>query len=386
MKIRTIASVATLVGVFAGTPAMQAEDEAGSFISLPKNVESIKLYGDARFRYQFENAKSFGSTTDKERSRWRYRARFGSIVNFKDSNVSMGVRAETSKNNDSTNANFGGYFDKVGDELFLGLVYITYEGENLTVSAGKQKHPFKISSAWWDSDINPEGISESFSVGDWNFNFGQYIVDETKESSSSGEDDFLFVAQGVWKTGDVTLAPIVLGSAGGKADASETSGNFSGENSNGYFHDFLVVALPFEVKLNSGKLFGTVGLNLKGDDAAAEPTSPFYDGGNGTNENLFFNFGYQFGSAKKAGQWQAGVEYRYIEAAAYTPNLSDSDFGKNSTNQEGLVAKYKYMATDFLSYGVTAFLTDSIDDSDYWGDAISKGKTTMLQVDAAIKF
>lgn len=393
MNIRNLVRSTISVGAIAlGATATQSNAaEGGEFISLPKHVSSMKLYGDARFRYQYENAKSFGSDSNKDRSRWRYRVRIGTDMDFKDSNFSMGIRAETAKGNDSTNANFGGYFDKVGDELFVGLAFLKYDTDDMTILLGKHKKPFKISSAWWDSDINPEGISETFAFGDVSVNLGQYIIDEEREDKGDA-DDFLFIGQAVWGTGDLTLAPIFMVTTGGTSVYGENAkdGTFSsGENSNDWFHDFFVVALPFEYKLEGGKLFGTVGINLAAEDAAENPDSPFYDGGAGSSEDLFFNFGYKYGSAKKAGQWEASAEYRYVEAAAYTPNLSDSDFAKGSTNQEGFVLKYKYMQTDFFSYGVSAMLSDSIN-KDYGngdaGGAISKGEVAIIQLDASIKF
>lgn len=381
MNIRKIVRVTlSASAIVTGATYSQLQAEEGAFVSLPKNVSNIELYGDARFRFQYEDVE------DKDgRSRWRYRARLGANVKFDNPAYSMGFRLETGEANDSTNANFGGYFDKVGDELFLGLVFMKYTADDWDLTIGKHKQPFTIQKAWWDGDINPEGLSETFAVGDVTVKLGQYIIDEEDERKASGGDDFLFVAQAEWKTDNLTLSPFTMVSTGGSSTSSET-GTFSGENSNTVLGDFFVVALPFEYKVSSGKFFGTWGVNLNGDDLMTTPDTVYYSGNlDNSSQNQFFNIGYQHGSAKKEGQSQFGIEYRFIEAGAYTPNLSDSDFAKNHTNQEGFVAHYKHMFTDFFAGQVTVIMSDPID-SGYTANVSDSATIKILQVDASIKF
>jgi len=98
------------------TPAVVKD----SRIKLNDSIEQLKFYGDLRLRYQYESTESQNSWSDSSRSRWRYRLRTGIDYNF-DSNWSAGIRLETSNGNDSTNANFGGFFDKQKDDLYVGL-------------------------------------------------------------------------------------------------------------------------------------------------------------------------------------------------------------------------------------------------------------------------
>lgn len=353
-------------------------------VALPKALGAMRLYGDARFRFQAEDVDDAAT-----RARWRYRARFGADYSFAESPFSMGARLETASANDSTNANFGGFFDKTGDEMRLGLIYLNYEGEDLSVSLGKHKHPFKISSAFWDSDINPEGLSESFRAGPVRFNLGQYVIDEEREDRAGG-DDFLFVAQAEWSNdAGLTVAPIYLRSTDGVSTASENSG-FAGENAIRYFRNFSVLALPLEYAFKSPdgvgqKLFGTLGVNLSAGDAVRDSGGPYYSPASTGDQDLFYNLGYQYGSAKAAGTWQAGLEYRYLEGASYTPNLSDSDFGKNSLNHRGFLLSYKYAVTDFFAAGVTYMDSERIDDR-YAAPVVAKDEVRLLQVDAAVKF
>ena len=359
---------------------------SSSAVPMPKSLENLKLYGDARFRLQSEEVDSADT-----RTRFRYRARVGANYYFKESPFSMGLRMESSSANDSTNQTYGGFFDKTGDEVYFGLAYLKYAGEDMTISAGKHKHPFKISSQFWDSDINPEGISESFEAGNFTFNFGQYIIDDEREDrAGAGDDDFLFGAQMEWSNGDgLTIAPIFLTTTDGVSTVSEGA-TFKGENSNTYFRNFSVLAVPVEYSFSTGdgikqKMFGTLGINFDADKAIADPGSPYFNAIDAGDQDMFFNLGYQYGSAKKAGTWQAGLEYRYLEGASYTPNLTDSDFAKGSLNHGGFVLSYKYAVTDFFTAALTYIDSDTIDD-DYTADVVAKDDVQLLQIDAAVKF
>lgn len=365
-------------------------------VAMPKSLDGLKLYGDARFRYQYES-KQKPSGDSSYRSRWRYRARFGAEYDFANSPISMGARLETASANDSTNRNWGGFFDKTGDELYLGLLYGAYRTDLAEFHFGKHKNPFSIDGAWWDGDINPEGLSESWQMGGIRFTAGQYLVSEEREDRSETSDHWMFMGQAEFEAAGVEFAPFVWTFTGGRASYEEntrTGGSgFSGENANGWFHDQLIVALPFaysfQLSDQKQKIYGTWGINLQADDllADADPLNPYYDGKARSGHDQFFNLGWQIGSAKRAGEWQFKTEYRFIEGAAYSPNLSDSDFAKNLNNQAGFLFQYRYNLTDFMQSGVTLMWSDAIDE-DYQG----QGKVgwldeiQVLQVDASLKF
>lgn len=377
MNVRKLTQSAVLVGALVASSAVSLKAEE-KFIPMPSKLEKMKLYGDARFRYQAEEVN--GADT---RSRFRYRVRMGTDADFKDSGFSMGLRLETSEANDSTNNTFGGFFDKVGDGLFVGLAYLGWEGDDVEILLGKHKNPFVIDSAFWDSDINPEGISETFTAGDVTYTFGQYIISDEREDRSGHQSDaFLLAAQASFKVGEVQISPMILMTSGDFSSSRQEQGGFDGENAETYFDDFMVVQVPVSAKVAGGKVYGTVGINLDANPGTATYGGTAWTGG---DEDLFFNVGYTYGSAKKPGTWEAGIEYRYIEGAAYTPNLSDSDFAKNSTNAKGFILKYTYAVTDFFTLGATYMDSDRIDDA-FGGSAVANSEAQLLQLDAAIKF
>jgi len=364
-------------------------------IPMPSQLSNLTLGGNARFRYHYENAES-RSGENNDRSRWRYRIRLGSIYQFKESPYSLGVQLETATSNDSNNANFGGFFDKAGGGINLGRLYLNYRGDDWNITFGKHASPYYLPKMLWDGDLNIEGISESISRGAWTFTAGQYIIDEENESKEtvggqSVTDDALLMAQAKWTNGEgFVMAPILMATTGGNSNFSE-SGTFSGANSVRYFHDFAVVALPFEYGFKTGngqkhKIFGAWGTNLKGDELVNDPDSPFFGGSIGqSSKDQFANVGYQMGSAKKAGQRQWSAEYRFMEAGAYTPNLSDSDWAKGMVNQAGYVINYKQMFTDFFNVSVTYLVGDSIDD-DYLAPPGNKGNIQVLLIDGVVSF
>src|SRR5690606_24133123 len=106
-------------------------------------------------------------------------------------------------------------------------------------------------------------------------------------------------------------------------------------------------ALPVEVAFDGfglkHKVFGTYGINLEAEQLGRGDMGI---GRDETGMNQFFNVGYGIGKGKGKGAWKAGVEYRYIEAGAYSTNLSDSDFAKNELNQHGIVLSAGYEFTD----------------------------------------
>ncbi len=360
-----------------------------SKVEVAKTVEKLDLYGDLRLRYQYENARKQNDENNNDRSRWRYRLRLGSDYHFTDA-WQAGVRLETANANDSTNANWGGFFDKNGDGLSVGLVYLQYTGDWLEARMGKHKHPFHISKAFWDGDINPEGLSEQIKLGEhWTLRAGQYIIDEENESKSwDDHDEFLLAGQVEFRWNDLRIAPMIMATTGGQAvNNPENGAGPMGENAQTWFHDFLVVQVPAEWKFKlfgqKQKLFGTCGWNIEGDELAQAPG--FSSGADQGSHDQFFNLGWQIGSAKKAGEWEAGIEYRLLEAASYSPNLSDSDFGKNELNQKGVVMKAKYVFTDFLTGGLTGMVSENID-NDFQSSAAGNDRVDLIQVDLSAKF
>ena len=145
---------------YAATPAGK--------LSISDHVTNLKLYGDARYRFEYldehpEN-ETLGVTsglgnhaTTTERN--RYRVRIGADYTFTD-NFKAGVELESSSANDSANQTLGNGYGKFS--INVGLLYLQYKPVDwLTLTGGKQRNPLYTTDLTWDPDINPEGGSEA---------------------------------------------------------------------------------------------------------------------------------------------------------------------------------------------------------------------------------
>jgi len=197
---------AELAQEYAATPAGK--------LSLSTPVQQIRLYGDARMRYEYREGNAFlpntqGASDTANADRVRYRLRLGADVTLTD-DWFLGIRLETSNSGRSTNvtesqgqtntAPFGkantvtttvvtgetatlvtnkaGTVTGVkltpttatavtsvnfGNTIFVGQLYMRYKlFPFLTVEAGKMPNPFITTPMVWDPDINPEGFAEQF--------------------------------------------------------------------------------------------------------------------------------------------------------------------------------------------------------------------------------
>ncbi len=388
---------------YAATPAGK--------LSLPEKVKQLRVEADLRTRYQHESVRAQGQSDAKERNRWRYRLKMGWFYKFSEG-WSAGIQVETSDNSDSTNTDFGGYFDKEGDDLFLGQVYLDYSSRTsfadlINFTVGKKKHPFMMPSAVWDSDINPEGFTQQMGwiyEGDhWlKLRAGQYLIDEVREDRTGAERDrWLFVAQAEYQyhlglRSDLRIAPYILVESGGTTSSSIAEGGNTPSNENHipYFRNMAFVALPVEWKFHyrntPQQLSAAVGMNLKGDDAILDLRSPYrpthFSGSLlRDSNNLFFQTAYRIGSNRNARDWMLSLEYRYLGAAAITPNLSDSDFGKNRLNQKGFILSGSYMISDSVKFELTYLSSEAIR-SNWRSQVADASDVDLIQVDLSAKF
>jgi hypothetical protein len=160
---------------------------AASKLSISDSVTKLKLYGDARYRYEYLDEKpensllaastglgNYANTTN----RYRYRIRVGADYTFTD-NFKAGVELESSNANDSANQSFGNAYSKYS--INVGLLYLQYKPVDwLTLTGGLQRNPLYTTNLVWDPDINPAGGSE---VASWTFpvDFGSDATPASKD-------------------------------------------------------------------------------------------------------------------------------------------------------------------------------------------------------------
>ena len=140
-----------------------ATQTAAGKINLNSSITELKLYGDLRVRYQYDDREAQVAAPNHvdQRSRWRYRLRLGADVALGD-NWFAGFQLQTGPNSDSGNQTFSNGFDN--DGIFISKAFMGWKKDWASVVIGKQKNPFYSTDLVWDPDINPGGIVETISL------------------------------------------------------------------------------------------------------------------------------------------------------------------------------------------------------------------------------
>jgi len=218
-------------------------------ISLSNSVTSLKLYGDFRLRYQYQNLENQIPDTshDNQTSRFRYRLRLNADVQL-GPDWFAGVQLQTGQTSDSGNQTYSAGFNN--DPIFISRAYFGWQNDWLKVIVGKQANPFYTTDLVWDPDINPAGFTETLSItklfggsagpsGDgkeskgvapshsnpWDVTLvaGQFIFGDNNEFANTGDlssdpwifDEQLIVKYNFNKDTSVTVAPGFLSESAG---------------------------------------------------------------------------------------------------------------------------------------------------------------------------
>ncbi|MBC8008809.1 MAG: putative porin, partial [Burkholderiales bacterium] len=389
-------------------------------VDLSPTVTKLRIAGDARVRYQYDNEQVNGNTTagSQDRSRYRYRMRLGFTANL-GPKWSTGVRFETNGGTTSTNNDFGAGTDNFSkasgpDSVFLGQVFIQYNdigvigSDELDLRVGKFSHKFfnpGVNGFWIDSDINFEGVAEELvyenAVGsaDLALRAGQFVLNANSTAGSNvNSPSTLFITQAelsnvsaATKTGWRIAPSFVAFAAPSNHDAGFTT-PATQANDVAIYTDLATVLIPAEYSLllKNGlplAFYGTYGVNLAGDDRSDR----LYGAEDPASYDQMFNLGVRYGAAKLAGEYALTAEYRYVEAGAYSSILLDSDFNAGRLGGAGPIVSGTYNFTEAVSGTITYFNSFNIDaDQPPSGptstSGLGYGKAQVLQIDLSAKF
>ena len=431
-----------------GETESRTESSALSKIKISDSLTELKLHGDLRLRYQYDNTDTqlvpagMGNDVDRspnssQRSRYRFRLRLN--ADFKlGKNFFGGVQLVAGQENDSDNQTYENGFNDYS--IFISRAYLGWNAADwLTVVAGKQPNPFYVTELTWDSDINPTGLSESIKIHElfahnsveagfakdgktivkksespWELtlNLGQFLFDDNLESNSdrdSADDAFLFVGQlvGSWKfSKDVklTFAPGYMFFNAADVSGVLNSNAFTDVSDvSGETRKLSFVTAPGDLSFKLGKLpakfYWDFSYNTDGqgrvDDIYGLVTTKA-DGTTRSEHEAVDDFAYlvglQIGQNKKGGDWSLIANWRQTGIAAVDPNLNDSDFALSELNTRGFKVMAAYSFTDFftggLSYAHAWNLRDNlIGGQATGGAALANGNVIdVFQVDFNLKF
>jgi hypothetical protein len=429
-------------GVLSKEDAVQIQDDMqqqqqktpGGFLQVGSSaVRGLRIYGDVRLRYQWDDAQTphyAGQKTnygpDNDKNRYRYRVRLGADYQFAD-NWKAGVRLETSPRSNTASVDFGGFSSKDAGQVYFGLLYLEYESATPMVFGnsfadyadlrmGRHVSPFMLPMEFWCADFNPVGFSEQVGWKDvgtdglgLTLRGGEYITSNVNEASglNPGTDQALLMAQSEFKYKldkdmTITVAPVFMYETNGhSAKAGQDGGSSFDGGVNpvkvGTTDDIIlghmsVLQIPVEYAWKAfnkpNKVYADWGVNFSADERAKAFGMKHGEG------NQLFNVGYQIGDTAKKGHWQLGVEYRYVESMAYDPYLLDTTYGLGYSNQQGVVVSGGYAFADNIWGVVSLYMSNPIRggsatpvtgiNADTNGNLI--GSVTVVQVDLNWKF
>ncbi len=363
-----------------------AEEVAqGKHPNLPKWIQTMKLKGDLRLRFQNEK-KTNDADHDNE---GRIRARVGIESKVAD-NVKVGLGIATAgSNNDarSRNVTFKDQSDTFPVEWDYG--YVEWAPRNdLKIVGGKFKRKPYLwlpTDMLWDGDITPEGASLNWigSVTDdidfW-ANTGVWILDENGHSDAA--DPFMDYFQVGLKTKkgmvDVKLATTLYDFQGiedidlGNDKTSQGSNNTvtgSGYRSIspaieiGFKKPF--GGLPFRIDERIA-IFGEYVRNL--DDTIIKDELSGWSTG--------FKVGHK--KVKKKGNWQLKYIYTKLQNDAFPDIFPDSDRFGGNTGVEAHEVGLKYVLKENIIFGLDYYKSWNMNNVD--------NKQNLVQADLLFKF
>lgn len=374
-----------------------------SNLGLPDWVNSLKLSGDFRGRLDYMGSDNSLVT---DRYRFRYRVRAGLTAKLVDDfeiNLTLGSSDDKGNalSNNATLENNG-----TKKPIYIDKVYAKWtplhDGEwTVSSTIGKMALPFQATPMEFDPDYTPEGAA--FQVGykisdqhNLQFNSAAFVLDEL---SASSHDPYLLGGQALWNAkwppkleSSLGIAIFGIGNNSGLSTANvpnNNAGNTRDAAGNLVYHyNPYVLSGNLTYKFDSFPLYkGAFPVSLGGDYM----NNPAAD-----NNNQAYWAGMTFGKAGKRGNWDLSYRYQRLEADAWYEELVDDDNagfyqtaqtgGKSGltggTNIKGHLVKLNYSITDALTFTVTGYFNDLINESpDH-----SKSGGTHIMADLMWKF
>lgn len=332
----------------------QTDQIAAARASVGSWVSNYTFKGDLRYRTEFVEQQG---VADRIRDRIRLRAGFEARVNEK-------TRAEfvlsTAENNDSRSSNQTLTNENSRKPIFIDQASVDWQAlPSLKLVAGKMKYPWERpgTSAFFDADVNPEGVAAMWSKGDF---FGSAIYNLLEERSSAAEST-LTAAQAGWRPalgpGKLTLAggyfdfhsvqhrnPFLNGNANG--NTTTTVGCIGGATTCLAFDYDLIEAFAeysFPVANRPLAFFADMMNNQAADNGL----------------DTAWALGVNFGKASAPRSWELGYLFQRVEKDAVYGQFVDSDLGHGNTDYRAHFFRAAYAVAQNFQLNVTYQLAET---------------------------
>jgi len=348
---------------------------------MPDWVTSYKLSGDFRGRFDRISGDNAGLI---ERTRFRYRLRFGVTANILE-NMEAGFRlgtGDSAGNPLSNNTTEENNFSK--KPIWIDTAYgkwtpINSGGWMASTTVGKMENPFVVTPMVFDPDLTPEGVVLQ---GSYAFNdkhtlaatAGGFVLDEEKGSTHDPAmlgEQVLFNSK--WNThwaSSVGLAAFQLLNREQLTTGNVTSNNQGNtrNGANGLVNSYAPIVADANVTytfdsapLYNGPFPVKFGVEYMNNVAT-------------TRNNNGYWVGITFGKAGVHKTWELTYRYEYLQADAWYDQMVDDDNGVyyqnapagnaagyfGGTNVKGHYLKLTYALTDSVSFACSAFINDMV--------------------------
>ena len=397
VRASDLADILREKGVISEEEAIEAK-EGKHKKHILKILENMEFKGDLRLRHDTQ-WRDEGEDV-YARNRERFRLRLGIKAKTTET-TEVGFRlASGSGYQNTTNQSFDGHAR--GKDIFIDRAYASWRPlDFLKITGGKQKNPLFTTSLVWDSDVNPEGISESlkFDVADGVevfSNLGQWFIEELNVKDTDRDPTMLVYQLGL----KVKPAKFIKLEFAGtyydfyNLDELKWSDGVLGDKTEflGYNHKH-GQQLIFDNEKKLLNEFGCLefGAKLTVKDVLPAPFSVFgsyiqnrdadvdrlirkgVDTGDsdlaklqaysGDDRDSGWIAGFSVGKKKKKGDWYGKYFYQELEDYAFPAVFVDSDFHGGGTNNKGHYIHGRYFLKDYIQARATVFLTEREDES-----------------------
>jgi hypothetical protein len=341
------------------TAALAQTKDVKPLISLGKGIEQLKLTGDLRTRFEYDERDNNG--TEQNRSRFRPRLRLGAIWQGTE-NWELGVGLATGDERaTSTNDTWGDTNAFKTGEIRLDYAYAKHRWDDLSLTIGQQKNPFVGTWVIWDSDVRPTGATLQYQPEGWFATVGGYDVrhygrDEgnamlgaVQAGLDGKQGAFGYKAAVAWYYyNHATVDPNSTGRQPSPAIADED-----------YTFNLGSVYAEAAYKTDNwkGTLFGEYTRNFSAEGATSQVGGGVDPEDNDTAWIAGASVGYR--------KLTIGYAYAHIEADSVYGQVNDSTFGGpiGTTDVKGHKVGLGYALTSNLNLGATAYFTDPLERS-----------------------
>jgi hypothetical protein len=349
-----------------------------------KAIDQLKIKADLRLRYENREV-SQNTLKDTSRNRFRSRVRIGGVWANKAENWEIGIGlASGGSGATSTNATWSE--DKLFEttDIRMDYAYVKHHlSDDIIITAGQHKNPYKTSWVLWDSDVRPTGVTLQYggktgpfvTAGGYGVRYyGGANVKSTSNTGMMGAGQFGWHA----KIGDMKLM-VATGVQYWESSVSEdyyTVGDDYNYTIGDLYAKLTIPAGSAKVDLytqvwNNFGADGTIGQGALGGDLDPE------------DETL----GYVIGAKAKFGAIKVKASYAHIEADSLFGELSDHDFGYGltRTNLEGFKVGASYNFTKNWAVATTAQFYKTLEKTND-GSRVVDDDGDLYQFDMKYKF